>query len=175
MGYWVSGRGTINWEIEDEDNILKALNDLNHQHDLKRGRRSPASGDPYEDYWFAWVDARYHEKGMTIEQILEMVGFELYELTTVDGWRRYRIEYSSKAGQEDLFLLTMVEEGADLDTEWEGEDGDGWKFVSEDNKLLAQDRVWDYEAPYEAGPTIRESAKKWNEGLSLIANPPADA
>jgi hypothetical protein len=134
MGYYVDYQGTITIPSDKRDAILDALKNLNHQHDLKRGGRSPATGDPYEDKWFSWMPSRYHETVSTPEEVLELLGFDLTPKTS----QTYTVYYSDKTGAEDVFLDTLVSAGGVVDLTCSGEEGEHWLWQTSNGQLVTR-------------------------------------
>jgi hypothetical protein len=128
MGYYVQYDGSIHIPDDRRDDILQALKDLNHRHELKRGGRFPATGDPYEDTWFSWMPAKYHETVESVEDVLSLLGFEGMER----GQSRHYVHYDNKMGDERIFLQTIVQAGGEVHLGARGEDGALWLYRGAD-------------------------------------------
>jgi len=150
MGYVIEAMGTISYAPEDEEFIVHAVKDLNHQHHLKRGGRSPKTGDPYDDLWFSWVPPRYHEdeKINSVLAILEMIGFECDGAGFGEPGRvTYSISLDAKQGQEVYFLQAMAP-WCEIYVEVRGEEfGDFrlWKSDSSQTGLHIGGAIMDYD------------------------------
>jgi hypothetical protein len=130
MGYYVTAQGTIEMPRSLEAEALHALRMLNYQHELKRGRRSPATGNPFDDSWYAWIPERYHEDPdiNSVQDILEMVGYEV-TLARKAGLNVYTLLYDNKTGQEEVFLNCLAGY-AQVSIDMLGEDGQRWRWVN---------------------------------------------
>jgi hypothetical protein len=130
MGYYVTAHGTVILPRSLEGDAVNAVRMLNYQHEMKRGRRSPKTGDPFADHWFAWMPERYHEDPnlRTVGDILEMVGFEVQAHRNA-GLNVYTVTYDNKTGQEEVFLNVLADY-AQVEIEAVGEDGERWKWVN---------------------------------------------
>ena len=131
MGYYVTYEGTISYPRADERRLAEELWNLNHQHDLKNGGQHPKSGDPYEDNWFSWMPTRWHESEPSVREVLEMLGFEVEEPLRDEERISYVVSYDNKMGDEDKFIATLAEHGADITIYGRGEDGEGWRWRSD--------------------------------------------
>lgn len=136
MGYYVRYEGTITVPPAKHDNILEALKNLNHRHDLKHGGAFGAnvSPDPYESRWFSWMPPRYHEQVESVWDVLELLGFD----GTPNESGVYEVYYDSKTGDEDLFLEELVRNGGEVDLYATGEDDHHWHLISEDGQLRSR-------------------------------------
>jgi len=142
MGYYVNLIDS-DWFIpkEREAAALQALRDLNFRHELKSGGRSPESGDPFDDKWFAWMPPRYHEEqDLTVAKVLQYLGFESADSnefgTSCGGY------YDSKTGSEEIFMMTLapfVQDGSYM--EWQGEDAERWRWVFRDGTMVIQEAI----------------------------------
>lgn len=169
MGYYISYYGTIAIPNNvNEEVVVQKLKDLNHRHDLKTGGQNPKVGDPYEDKWFAWLPARYHEDEnlKTVGDILDMLGFEISRQDNVGIGQELRVHYDNKAGAEEHFLQVMAQEGLEIDLEAEGEDGAKWHYLTENNQLLEQVAEVSWSAPIPVSNRLAEQS----EILKMIAN-----
>jgi hypothetical protein len=161
MGYYVTGNGSISFRKSDEEKLVRFLKDLNHRHELKTGGKWPKSGDPYEDSWFAWMPQRYHEDTSltSVADILELLGFEVNEIDS-DEWMTYALVYDNKTGAEDVFIKALADNGADVNIEWTGEDGEHWQVMTKDGVLAYREtlRAWSDWSEY-TPPAILENYK----------------
>jgi len=167
VGYYVDYEGTISYPRADEQRLAEALWNLNHQHDLKNGGRHPKSGDPYEDNWFSWMPTRWHEDEPSVAKVLEMLGFTVDETNPfdiIDGENiYYTVAYNNKIGDEDKFIATLAEHGADVTIYCRGEDGEGWRWRSDHSfghsgELLISEEYRTYseeEHPFRWTPSYR--------------------
>jgi hypothetical protein len=100
---------------------------LNYDHDAKRG----GCGGPeatFETRWYSWMPERWHETVVSVEEVLDMVGFET-EKQRQAGLNVYTVKYDSKTGQEDVFLNCLAGY-AQVDIEVVGEDGERWRWAN---------------------------------------------
>lgn len=168
MGYYVNYYGTITIPNGvNEGMVVQKLKDLNHRHDLKTGGQSPKVGDPYEDTWFAWLPAKYHEDEnlKTVEDILDMLGFAVTKWDSPELGQELRVQYDSKTGAEEHFLQVMAQEGLLIDLEAEGEDGAKWHYITDDNQLLEQVAEVSWSAPRPVSDRLAQQ----HEILKMIA------
>lgn len=169
MGYYVNYYGTIIIPSNvNEEVVVQKLKDLNHRHDLKTGGQHPKVEDPYEDTWFAWLPARYHEDEnlKTVEDILDMLGFAVTKWDSPESGQELRVQYDSKTGAEEHFLQVMAQEGLEIDLEAEGEDGAKWHYLTDDKQLLEQFAEVSWSAPMPVSNRLAEQT----EMLKMIAN-----
>jgi len=162
VGYYVDYEGTISYPRADERRLSEALWALNHRHELKNGGRHPKQGDPYEDNWFSWMPSRWHEDEPSVREVLEMLGFTVDETNPfdiIDGENiYYTVAYNNKIGDEDKFIATLAENGAEITLYCRGEDGEGWRWRSENNELLTSNEYRTYaeeEYPFRWTPSYR--------------------
>lgn len=138
MGYFVDGYGSITINNTDKVKAHQAMTALNQRDDLKQGgswggehdARNPRPEGYYyhPGKWFSWLDSDYPSKYRSFESVLEHLGFELVSLGAVDNGdtTTYKLYYSSKTGQQDLFL-EAISPYITGEIEWSGEDGNRWK------------------------------------------------
>lgn len=134
MGYFVDGDGTITIKNTDKTKAYQAMIALNQRDDLKHGGSSggqhgarnprPRGLDHHPDKWFSWLKADYPSICPDFESVLEHLGFEVQGVDHDDS-TTYRLYYSSKTGQEGLFLET-ISPWITGKIEWSGEDGNRW-------------------------------------------------
>lgn len=168
MGYYVSYRGNINWNSDiEEQTLVDALKALNHQHELKTGGRHPKTGDPYEDNWFAWMPARYHEDESlnTVKSILELLGMEV-EQWSINEMTQLSIRYDNKLGAEEIFFATLAKLGVSLELEAEGEDGAKWRYITMDNELMEQEAEVSWGPPF----PVTNRGRQFAALVGLVAN-----
>lgn len=132
MGYYVTIE-SCNWILpaNNEQIALSRLKQLNQKDDLKRGGSWGPNGVGVK--WFSWMPPDYDKTANSVEEIFKLLGFETdrNEEGLMITW------YDSKTGQEELFLNEI----ADLVKPesfivWRGEDGNVWKNVFRDGKML---------------------------------------
>jgi len=163
VGYYVDYEGTISYPRADEQRLAEALWALNHRHDLKNGGRHPKSGDPYEDNWFSWMPTRWHDDEPSVREVLEMLGFVVDEPLPNEERISYVVAYNNKIGDEDKFIATLAEHGADITIYCRGEDGEGWRWRSDHSyghsgELLVSNEYRVYaeeESPFRWQPSYR--------------------
>lgn len=174
MGYYVTYEGEITFPSDREDEIVAALKALNHRHDLKTGGRSPRSGDPYEDYWFSWMDSRYHEDDslQTVEDVLRLLGFDNFYTEITGDQTTLTVTYDNKMGSEDVFLNEISKFG-EVDLYVTGEDGDKWRYLTKDGELLSYNGYVSYDdlAPTRVEQTIQQRGEMW----ASFRNSPLDS
>lgn len=165
MGYYVTMNGEVQFQRSEEARIVEGLKALNHRHDLKTGGRSPKTGDPYEDNWFAWVPSRYHEDEslVTVAGVLALLGVESEEGAEYgDGLVTLTVTYDNKNGAHDVFLDALASLGCSVDVEVRGEDGERWMWTTRvpggDGSLHTMNARTVYDDPY---PT-RDGIARWS-------------
>ena len=130
MGYYVSTQSsTCFLPYENAQEAYDRMCKLNFNNSKKTGGSWPRpdnipNDQPHEKIWYSWMPWNYHETCSTAKEILEELGFDMYE---ADNGIEISY-YDSKTGAEDLFLEAI----ADLcsgEIEWRGEDNDMWKQV----------------------------------------------
>lgn len=146
MGYWVkitSSNLVIN-ECE-KPAIFQAWCDLNDsKYDGQKSGGQYANGGKTKS-WYSWMDADYDKICKTVEDILDMLGFEYSGNLKIDG-------YDSKTGQEDIFfreLAKHIETPAIIG--WEGEDGDRYYWA------FANKKIENFSTKKEANDFVREA------------------
>lgn len=166
MGYYVD-LIDADWIVPENESVFKAMADLNVHDDLKRG--GSWGPDGMKEKWFSWMPADYDTKYTTVQEILENLGFTVYvndEITVEHPYNRLRIAgYSSKTGQEDLFIEAMapfVKDGSYM--EWRGEDGELWRWEVKDKKLFYSEGkvVYSDPTPYSALDMARQQQEILN-------------
>ena len=126
MGYYVNiSASNIKIKAENKQaayDAVCAINDPKYNH-LKNGGSHGPDG---RTYWYSWMPENYPEQTETLEDVLELLGFELgYDM---DG-SIIELGYDNKTGNEDVFFLAMapyVEAGSYI--MWRGEDGATWAW-----------------------------------------------
>jgi hypothetical protein len=158
MGYYIELEGTVDFFAEDEARIVAGMKALNHRHDLKTGGRHPETGDPYEDKWFAWVEARYHEDESitTVADILGLLGIRIdwslddrsVTLDSALGDRRLGISYENKIGAHEVWFAELARLGVYLNLEVKGEDGEHWRWSTHNGTGTGVLRTWELKVRY---------------------------
>lgn len=146
MGYYVETI-EVNFTIPSSnlDDAYKAMCELNQHNELKSGGRHPSEDKdgPHDGVWFSWMHWNYDEVYETAKEILEALGFELYEDENGDLSISY---YNSKIGNENHFLNAIAPYVADSSyIEWRGEDGSMWRSFFTDGKMVEQTAVITWE------------------------------
>lgn len=127
MGYNVriiASTLTLPWEYLPE--ILERWKDLNKPENNSIKNGGSYSGGKQTNYWFSWMDENYDQTCDSVEDILEMLGFD--GDPTMDGDIRVT-SYDGKTGQEDIFfrrIADLIPEGQSVT--WLGEDDDLWQW-----------------------------------------------
>lgn len=138
MGYFVDGYGSITIKNTDKVKAHQAMTALNQRDDLKQGgswggehdarNPRPAGMNYHPGKWFSWLQADYPSTCPDFLSVLEHLGFETVITEQDDTSTTYRLIYSSKTGQEDLFL-NAISPYITGEIEWSGEDGNRWKQI----------------------------------------------
>ena len=120
MGYYID-LTAAEWEIPETAEVLEALKEMpTKYHAIKRG------GSSNGESWFSWMNDESILNAETAERIFKDLGFDT--VPSVDGG--FTLEgYSSKTGQEDLFLAVVApfcKDGSYV--EFRGEDGAEWQY-----------------------------------------------
>lgn len=159
--------------IPESKEVLEALRAMpTKYHSLMRGGSS--SGEK----WFSWMNNKEIESATTAQEIFEELGFEC----STDYWRGGEelrtdfklVGYSSKTGQEDLFLAVVapfVAEGSY--TEWQGEDGERWRYTVDNNKLCVQSSSisWNYPEEFKVAVFHSEGSGDGWRTMTLYIDP----
>lgn len=147
MGYYIQSTDA-HWTIPADkvDDAYRAVVELNKKHHLKRGGSSfplpkpegSTSVSDRPDKWFSWMGWNYDETCETLSEVFEELGFYGSFENPDDGFFLGE-EYDSKTGNEYLFLEAI----APFSTEnsyinFTGEDGEMWRYIVKDGKLLYQ-------------------------------------
>lgn len=139
MGYYVE---TIGCEFllkkENFQKAYQAMCELNNHDDLKRGGKFPSEenweGKYNPNKWFSWMPYNYPETTMTMEEILNLLGFE--NLSYNDNGDLVYLSYYSKIGDEEEFfraIAPLIEDGSYID--WRGEDGEYLRWYFSDGQM----------------------------------------
>jgi hypothetical protein len=132
MGYYVELE-EADFKIPETPEVLAALKAMPAKYkEVQRGGSFGGGGT--QEKWFSWIDDKTILDSPTVSHIFEALGFET---DTIDGFVHLN-GYSSKVGQEDLFLATVspfMAEGSY--TEWKGEDDARYKYIVKDGALWA--------------------------------------
>lgn len=130
MGYYID-LVDANWEIKETPESLSTIREMPIKyHALKRGGSS--SGEK----WFSWMNDTEIENAVSVENVFNQLGFETEK---TDGGFKLT-GYSSKTGQEDLFLAVLAPwtvDGSHL--EWRGEDGEVWMYEVHKGEMFRRD------------------------------------
>lgn len=139
MGYGVIYEGRVTFRHEDEKLIVQAFKNANELHDKKSGQTFPHNGDPYHDYYFAFMPRRFHEdEELTkVSQIMEMMGFSVVEEFSSEGdpYVTLELNFHQRSGDEDVLLNSMAHL-MDIDIYALGDDGARWRMFTSNGKLL---------------------------------------
>ena len=141
MGYYID-LVDAEWEITESPESLATIREMpTKYHAIKRG------GSSNGEKWFSWMNDTDIETAETVESVFQQLGFDT---TTVEGG--FTLDsYSSKTGQEDLFLGVMApftKDGSYI--EWRGEDGEQWRFSIREGRMYREESeiVWSNAQPY---------------------------
>lgn len=155
MGYYVNiTEANFTIPKQNLEAAYKAMCALNDNDDAKTGgmwggdsidRNSPRpEGMTYHPArWFAWMPSNYPEVCPDTKSVLDQLGFDV---AVADDGSLSIVGYDSKIGSEELFieaLAAFVADGSFIC--WRGEDGDEWRHLIKDGKMITQHalkRVW---------------------------------
>lgn len=101
--------------------------------DIDKGQSRPDNLNYHPARWFSWMAADYHDKCKTLQEVLQMIGFDVSEK---EGVGITFLGYSNKTGDEDKFLCVLapfIENGVEI--VWIGEDGERWKNRFKNGKM----------------------------------------
>ena len=134
MGYYVNITNS-DFRIRSENKAAAyeavcRINAPEYDH-LKRG--GSWGGDGKSESWYSWMPADYPEQTETLEDVLQLLGFEF---RIEDNGDITDLAYDSKIGNEEIFLLAMspyVENGSFI--RWRGEDGLPWAHKFHDGTM----------------------------------------
>lgn len=147
MGYYVSGNGALRIKAENLGKAYEALMALQDAPD-KAKRGGSSGGGQAPRFWYSWMPEDLRTLKDT-KEVFDTLGFE----TTIDDSNGDLVItcYDNKTGQEDVFFAAaapFIEEG---EYDWQGEDGDFWRWEFRDGKmfLLSGERVYTHAAPVE--------------------------
>jgi len=128
MGYFINAHGTITMPRSTDIEALHALKMLNYNHEAKRGGLLGNPEATFDTRWYSWMPTHWHETVASVEEVLEMVGFQTVKQRQA-GLDVYTLTYDNKTGQEDVFLNCLAGY-AQVDIEVVGEDGERWKWAN---------------------------------------------
>jgi hypothetical protein len=130
MGYYVNGNGELRIKAENLGKAYEALMALQDAPDkAKRGGSYSANE---RRHWFAWMPEDLRTLPDT-KSVFAELGFEVESDENGDLLIRC---YDNKTGQEEVFFAAaapFIEEG---EYEWQGEDGEFWKWSFTDGKMF---------------------------------------
>ena len=140
MGYYVNITNS-NFHIAadrkaDAYEAVCRINAPEYDH-LKRGGSWGPDGKTA--VWYSWMPADYPAETDTLEDVLQLLGFEF---RVDDNGDITDLAYDSKTGAEDVFLLAMspyVTDGSSL--RWRGEDGLAWVHKFHDGTMTIHDVI----------------------------------
>ncbi len=140
MGYYVETVGDVADQVffiprEKFDEAYKALCELNNHNELKSGGSFPRTENvkgKHKSYNFSWMDWNYDETCKDLVEVLEEVGFDVYQNDTgIIG-----LEFDSKRGDEKEFLKALapfMKDGSYLP--FKGEKGECWDYSFHKGKM----------------------------------------
>ena len=151
MGYYIQiTKCNVFMSKDNFDKAYQAAIDLNQADSLKSGGGWSAEGltsddprpkglDYHPSRWFSWVDADYHIKCKTLDDVLKEFRFEtMYD----DDGNLINLHFDCKVGDETLLLTAIspyFKDGSSI--EWRGEEGETWKYIFTDGKIREQQGV----------------------------------
>ena len=143
MGYYVTTT-EVDFVIEKDkcDAALaemKRINGSEFDHLKHGGSWGP---DGVNEKWYSWMPTSFDEI-LSIAHFFEMIGFE-GNGEDLEGNFALGF-YDDKTGDEGVFfeyLAPFVRSGSYI--EWRGEDGEKWRWLFEDGKVISQEAkiVW---------------------------------
>lgn len=151
MGYYVTLiEHNAMLRKQDLDEAYRIMCELNNDNSKKTGGRWPREdkSGPHNGVWFAWMDWNYPETCHNAKEILQELGFDVYETDNGDLIPEY---YDSKTGAEDIFLNSLAKlwvsefnDDSDPYFAWRGEDGTMWRIRFADGKAVGESAhiVW---------------------------------
>ena len=127
MGYYVnitnSNFHMLSGQKEQAYKAVCAINDPKYNH-LKRGGSSGPDGK--SEHWYSWMPADYPSQTETLEDVLELLGFELWHNSNGDI---VGLGYDNKTGNEEIFFLAMAPYVTPESwVMWTGEDHANWAW-----------------------------------------------
>lgn len=142
MGYYVSGSGNVRIKKDDLGKAYEAMMALQDRTDLMGGGRYSATETKK---FFSWMP----EDLRTIpnaKEVFRALGFEVQD---EDDGGILIFAYDSKIGDEKWFFAAAASFMSG-EFEWTGEDGEKWKWMFEDGKMIEWtganvDYKWDEE------------------------------
>jgi len=167
MGYYID-LTDAEWEISESPEALATIREMpTKYHAIKRG------GSSNGEKWFSWMNDTEIETTETVQNVFRQLGFDT---ESVDGGFKLT-GYSSKTGQEDLFLAVMApftKDGSYI--EWRGEDGELWKFEIHGGRMFRSESeiIWTNSQPYTYWHYDLEPATMKGRVLDIDPFAPAD-
>ena len=134
MGYYVSGEGWLRIKNENLPAAYEALMALNDAPaEAKRGGSWGGGVEGRTAAWFSWMPADLRTIPTT-QDVFRELGFEV----EVDGKTGDVLigHYDNKTGQEDVFFAAAAPFIEDGEYEWQGEDGEFWKWQFVGGKMF---------------------------------------
>lgn len=167
MGYYID-LTDAEWEISESPEALATIREMpTKYHAIKRG------GSSNGEKWFSWMNDTQIEDTDTVQNVFRHLGFDT---ENVDGGFKLT-GYSSKTGQEDLFLAVMApftKDGSYI--EWRGEDGELWKFEVRNGRMFRSESeiIWTNSQPYTYWHYDLEPSTMKGRALDIDPLAPAD-
>ena len=138
MGYNVEIT-KADWVIKDNHESLAVVRAMPTKYrGIMRG------GDNHGKKWFSWMNNEDIENATSVQDVFNALGFET---ETLDG-KFGILGYSSKRGQEELFLAELApftEEGSYII--WVGEDTECWRYKVKDKKMVVSEATVTFSRP----------------------------
>ena len=166
MGYYVNGNGELRIKAENLDKAYEALMALQDAPDkAKRGGSYSANE---RRYWFSWMPEDLRTLPDT-KAVFAELGFEVDSDENGDLLIRC---YDNKTGQEEVFFAAaapFIEEG---EYEWQGEDGEFWKWTFHDGKMWLHTgtRAYTHASPVEALALLEQERRMVESMEAQIAS-----
>jgi hypothetical protein len=132
MGYYISGNGSLRIKAENLGKAYEAMMALQEAPDnAKRG--GSYGGGERTSSWFSWMPQDLRTLPDT-QAVFVALGFE----TIIDDSNGDLVItcYENKIGQEEVFFAAAAPFIEDGDYEWQGEDGDFWKWEFVGGKMF---------------------------------------
>lgn len=137
MGTYIWIEGFISYNKKDEQNIIKAVHDLNKHDDLKRG------GDGQGNKWFSWVPENYEGTVKTVEDIFDqLLHFEYSKVDLEDTVQFHFNNGNEKWGQHEMFFVAMAPHLLEMQVDHTCEELDyedqKWRITIDEDKNVHQ-------------------------------------
>lgn len=138
MGYYVRiTDSSLIIKNEVREKVLAIWKDLNHPRFNDKKNGGSWSGGKQTGWHYSWLDENYDKKVSSVEEMLEMLGFEF---ETNDNSDVLILGYDSKIGNESFFFESIARQiSGGQYVAWSGEDGESfvWYFNGKEMKEMS--------------------------------------